>query len=308
MSGFSAPEPGPSPSIPSRDKKPIYKRTWFLIIAGLTLVGIFAPKSDSTKSDSSKKSTSTTESTTPTTTIPEMMWNENLKSDVVATDLAMTSCTELKKVIKSQTKLIAARIAETEKPYEDPYDSAEYFQNIDWEGNNHAYMVVLLKRALTDPVLTTGSITMPLESQYTGFERDSEIACGLAQDSQVLDDSAVKLDQRLLTMKSAANNLPWYPKGFDVYSGDSQIAWRWLDTGEYSCSYGDHCWGMAIIARDGCPSSVYAEITILDSSGTNIGYTNDTTSGLGAGQKAKLVFEDFTAGAKSARLAEISCY
>jgi hypothetical protein len=65
---------------------------------------------------------------------------------------------------------------------------------------------------------------------------------------------------------------------------------------------------MSIIAREGCPSSLYAEITILDSSGTNIGYTNDTTSGLGAGQKAKMVFETFEPGAKNARLAEISCY
>ena len=103
--------------------------------------------------------------------------------------------------------------------------------------------------------------------------------------------------------------LPWYPEGFTEYEGDSQIAWRWLDFGsEYSCSYGDYCWGMSIISRDGCPSSLYAEITILDSSGTNIGFTNDTTSGLGAGQKAKMIFETFTAGANTARLAKISCY
>ena len=193
MSGFSAPEPGSSSSIPSRDKKPIYKRTWFLIIAGLTLVGIFAPKSDSTKSDSSKKSTSTTESTTPTTTVPEMMWNENLKSDVVATDLAMTSCTELKKVIKSQTKLITARISETEKPNEDPYDSAEYIAEIDWESTIHTDTSFGLKRSVTDPVLASGSTTIPLESQYVGFLGDSIIACGLTQDSEALDDSAFKL-------------------------------------------------------------------------------------------------------------------
>jgi len=103
--------------------------------------------------------------------------------------------------------------------------------------------------------------------------------------------------------------LPWYPEGYTEYEGDSQIAWRWLKPGsEYSCSYGNYCFGMSIIAREGCPSSLYAEITILDSSGTNIGYTNDTTSGLGASQKAKMVFETFEPGAKNARLAEISCY
>jgi hypothetical protein len=102
--------------------------------------------------------------------------------------------------------------------------------------------------------------------------------------------------------------LPWYPEGFNEYDGDPQIAWRWLDTSEFSCSYGDQCWGMMVIAREGCPSSAYVEITIIDNNGTNIGFTNDTTSSLGAGQKAKLVFEDFTTGAESARLAKISCY
>ena len=308
MSGFSAPEPGSSSSIPSRDKKPIYKRTWFLIVAGLTLFGIFAPKSDSTKSSSSNKSTSTTDSATPTTTIPEKVWNENLKSDVVATDLAMSTCKELTTVIRSQTKLIASRISATEKPYSDPYDSADYIAEIDWESTIHTDTLFGLKRSVTDPVLTSGSSTIPLESQYVGFVGDSIIACGLTQDSGTLDDSAFKLDQRLLNMKSFANNLPWYPKGFNEYAEDSQIAWRWAERGEYSCSYGDYCWGIFITAREGCPSSLYAEITILDSSGTNIGYTNDTTSGLGAGQKAKLVFETFTSGAKTARLAEISCY
>lgn len=103
--------------------------------------------------------------------------------------------------------------------------------------------------------------------------------------------------------------LPWYPEGYTEYDGDSQIAWRWLKPGsEYSCSYSDYCFGMSIIARDGCPSSHYAEITILDSSGTNKGFTNDTTSGLGASQKAKLIFETFEQGAKTAMLAKISCY
>jgi hypothetical protein len=65
---------------------------------------------------------------------------------------------------------------------------------------------------------------------------------------------------------------------------------------------------MFIIARTGCPSSVYAEINLLDGNKTNIGYTNDSTAGLGAGQKAKLVFDTFDNGVKSASLGKISCY
>ena len=306
MSGFSAPEPGSSSSIPSRDKKPIYKRTWFLIIAGLTLVGIFAPKSDSTKSDSSKKSTSTTDSTTPTTTIPEMMWNENLKSDVVATDLAMSTCKELTKVIRSQTKLIASRISATEKPYSDPYDSADYIAEIDWESTIHTDTSFGLKRSVTDPVLTSGSSTIPLESQYVGFVGDSIIACGLTQDSGTLDDSSFKLDQRLLNMKSLANNLPWYPKGFTTY--DSNVAYRFLTYGkEYKCSYyGAYCWGVELIAKSGC-SSLYAELTILDKSDRNVGWTNDTANNIRANEKVVLVFDSFDDGADTGRLSKVSC-
>ncbi|NBO55335.1 MAG: hypothetical protein EBU84_12260 [Actinobacteria bacterium] len=96
--------------------------------------------------------------------------------------------------------------------------------------------------------------------------------------------------------------LPWYPERFNEYEDDAEIAWRRLGSGQYCCAYSDHCWGMVVIARNGCSSSLYSEISVLDSGGTNIGFTNDTTSDMGSGQKANLVFEDFMPGAKSARL------
>ena len=306
MSGFSAPEPGSSTSIPSRDKKPIYKRTWFLIIAGLTLVGIFAPKSDSTKSDSSKKSITSTDSTTPTTTIPEMMWNENLKSDVVATDLAMSTCKELTKVIRSQTKLIASRMSATEKPYEDPYDSADYIAEIDWETTIHTDTLFGLKRAVTDPVLTSGSTTIPLESQYVGFVGDSIIACGLTQDSGTLDDSAFKLDQRLLNMKSLANNLPWYPKGFVEYFSDfafKKSSNRGLDC--YSCS------GIVyeVVSKKSCPNTLYVEANFMDSSGAVFDWSNDTVKALQAGQIAYVELATYgSSGSGTVKITKVDCY
>ena len=306
MSGFSAPEPGSSPSIPSRDKKPIYKRTWFLIIAGLTLVGIFAPKSDSTKSDSTKKSTSTTDSTTPTTTIPEMMWNENLKSDVVATDLAMSTCKELTKVIRSQTKLIASRISATEKPYNDPYDSADYIAEVDWESTIHTDTSFGLKRSATDPVLTSGSTTIPSESQYVGFVGDSIIACGLTQDSGTLDDSSFKLDQRLLNMKSLANNLPWYPKGFVEYFPDfafKKSTKRGLDC--YSC------WGIVfeVVSKKSCPNTMYVEANFIDSSGAVFDWSNDTVNALQAGQIAYVELITYGhSGSGTVKVTKVDCY
>ncbi len=307
LSNFAAPEPGSSPSVPSRDKKPIYKRTWFLIIAGLTLVGIFAPKSDSTKSNSSKKSTSTTDSTTPTTTIPEMMWNENLKSDVVATDLAMSTCKELTKVIRSQTKLIASRISATEKPYSDPYDSAEYIAEIDWESTIHTDTSFGLKRSVTDPVLTSGSTTIPVESQYIGFVGDSIIACGLTQDSGTLDDSAFKLDQRLLNMKSLANNLPWYPKGFSEYL-NSGVAFKKSTKKGLDCY---SCVGIVyeVISEKSCPNQLYVEANFMDSSGAIEDWTNDTVRALQSGKIAYLRLISYSvSSAGTVEITKIDCF
>ena len=64
---------------------------------------------------------------------------------------------------------------------------------------------------------------------------------------------------------------------------------------------------MSVTSQSGC-SSLYVEITILDSQDNNIGYTNDTTSGLQPGQNAKMVFDTFEDNASSARLAKVSCY
>lgn len=307
MSQFASPTAPESTQVDPKEKKPIYKRKWFLVLAGLMIIGYFAPDSSETESDGSKTATS---SILATTTLPETVWSDNLKIGVIASDLALTRCTELAKILTEQTKLFDARMITTEKPYEDPYSVTEYFQTIEWETVVHTDIALTLKRSATDSALTEGSISIPLESQYIGFVKDSEAACGLSQNAEALNSSAFKLDQRLLNMKSAANNLPWYPEGFNEYKGDSQIAYRWLTYGsEYSCSYsGSYCFGMYVIARNGCPTSVYVELNLLDGSDTNLGYTNDTTAALAPGQKAKLVFDTFADGVESANLAEISCY
>jgi len=99
----------------------------------------------------------------------------------------------------------------------------------------------------------------------------------------------------------------WYPKGFDTYSEDSNVAWRWLENNEFKCTVGDSCWGMLVIAQNGCPNSLYGEVSILDSSGTQISYTNDSLSVAMPMQKNKLIFDSFEPNANKARLARISC-
>jgi len=99
----------------------------------------------------------------------------------------------------------------------------------------------------------------------------------------------------------------WMPIEFNSWSDDPNVAWRWLDSKEYECT-NDACWGMMVIAKNGCKSNLYAEISILDKSEVQIGYTNDTVSSALPMQKSKLVFNSYEKSAHSARLSKISCY
>lgn len=282
-------------------EKPIYKKWWAWVVIGTVLFYLVMPKANSNSEKSSNSSDQTTTSTIPTTP-----WAEILTTGVVAADLSKSLCPDLEAFIRAQSQVIADRLAQTEKPMNDAFESADYLAKIDWETFEHKDDVTQQLLGKTTPALSTNSSIEPVDNQTKSFLNDTLATCELATLAQDLTNAAIKLDTRLQSMQVKAKNLPWYPKDFSTYS--EEIAYRWLNPSEFNCSYGDRCWGMLIIAKNGCPSSLYAEITILDSGGSNIGFTNDTTSGLSSGQQAKLIFEDFTPGANTARLSEISCY
>lgn len=102
----------------------------------------------------------------------------------------------------------------------------------------------------------------------------------------------------------------WWPSDFTPAPSDRTVAYRWLKAGEFTCRYqtGSACWGMYVIARDGCPGSLYVELSLTDGSGTVVGMANDTAGAVQRGQKAKLVFDTFEEAAMKARLADVSCY
>lgn len=98
------------------------------------------------------------------------------------------------------------------------------------------------------------------------------------------------------------------PAGFTRVPDEDAIVFRWLDDSEFSCDIGDQCWGMEVIARDGCASSLYVELNIEDASGTAVGYTNDTVGSLKPDQKARLVFDNLEATGRKASIGDVSCY
>ena len=100
----------------------------------------------------------------------------------------------------------------------------------------------------------------------------------------------------------------WIPTDFSGYPSDDNIAWRWATSKETNCSYSSgSCWAAMVITRDGCPSGIYAEIAILDKSGVQIDYTNDTTTRVLPKTKVKLTFDTFNEQAEKAQIGEIRC-
>jgi hypothetical protein len=99
----------------------------------------------------------------------------------------------------------------------------------------------------------------------------------------------------------------WFPSDFNEFAEDPNVAWRWLENKEFTCSLGDACWGMLVVSKNGCPNSLYVEVSILDSSGTQVSYSHDSLSVAAPMQKNKLTFESFDSSANTARLAKISC-
>jgi hypothetical protein len=96
----------------------------------------------------------------------------------------------------------------------------------------------------------------------------------------------------------------WVPSGFNAYS--NKVAYKWSEDGSYSCGYAQRCVQIEVVAKDGC-DNLYAELSKLDNADNNVGYTNETTSGLAAGQKAILKFETYGDFSKF-QLVKINCY
>ena len=102
----------------------------------------------------------------------------------------------------------------------------------------------------------------------------------------------------------------WAPYDFNVWSGDSNIAWKWSDSGEFEC--GDYdCVEAQFISRYGCLDSFYAAVNWFDApaneDGSVIGYDNSSLPALYSMQVARIQFDDTNDRGQSAQMAEIDC-
>lgn len=112
-------------------------------------------------------------------------------------------------------------------------------------------------------------------------------------------------------VETASGPTDWTPpEGFTPYRTDNGrwVAVEWSRPTRAECRTGRRCFAMNVVAKEACPSSLYASIKLLGDGGDNIGWTNDTAQGVDAGERVRLVFTTYEAGAKSAAIAEMSCY
>jgi hypothetical protein len=207
-------------------------------------------------------------------------------------------------------QLVDERLPLTEEPSEDGHAAVEFRGQTDWADLNHREEFTRRHRDIAFKVLSDASTSAPSIDQVEAFLLDSRDSCDAPFASALaeLAGETNRLDQRLETIDLRSRNVPWYPRGFDSYDSDS--AYRFLSgkKGEYRCTYsGAYCWGIEFVSRTGC-DNLYVELTILDSTGRNIGFTNDTTSGVRAGERVVLIFDTFDSAADKARIAEVSCY
>jgi len=200
---------------------------------------------------------------------------------------------------------------------QDPYSAKELTQKVSW-WNSGIPFTEDVKNEVREIVALTYNNFMSEEgleavkkddgkSISDEIDRDVIALCGLAASLTEVKSKASILSSLRSSLQYSASNIPWYPKGYSEF--ESGIAYKWLTYGQqFSCTYSSsYCWGLNVRSKLGC-NSLYVEITILDSAGNNIGYTNDTTSGLQPGQTAKMIFDSFEDNASKATLAKVSCY
>ena len=101
---------------------------------------------------------------------------------------------------------------------------------------------------------------------------------------------------------SGSSELPWYPVGFEAW--DASVAWRWLDS--TTCAEAATCWGMDVLARDGCPRSLYVELATADKAGAAMGTASNSADRVQPGDRVRLVFDNVH-DAYTAQLTAISC-
>jgi len=96
----------------------------------------------------------------------------------------------------------------------------------------------------------------------------------------------------------------WVPAGYTAWN--DKVALKWSEAGSYSCD-SSRCLQAEVVSKDGC-DSLYMEVALVDAAGNNVGFTNETSSGVQPMQKAILKLDTYQENAARFEPSKISCY
>jgi hypothetical protein len=217
-------------------------------------------------------------------------------------------CNEYDGKIRKYQAAANGRITNAKGRYSDAWEAAAYRRTHPWVKDPLAKKFNQSMQASATRALNSlsdgqaGTVT-----DLVQYLTDSLEACGLTKAHAKAKSAVTQSVAVGASIRTKANNKPWYPKGYDEYFLDNNVAWKWTDE---SCGYSSgYCWTMRIKTRNGCYGGLYAEINIKKN-GLVLDYSNDTLGSLGAGQTAKMEFVHFDSGAGTltGSLNEINCY
>ena len=293
-----------------------------LLIGGGALVVLIAAIAAALLSGGSGKNSAATTQATTTVSKPKpapTRYAELLPTGMSMQQVVAPVCASYRKVIATwqaagQRRLAATRGVSTSDPY-----AAWSFVHKRGMGWLNAQTEQVFVDAIEAPATKRLRALAGAKGHYVTdtiearFNRDALYLCHETRAWKQTDTSLSKLDTRTDALVSAAASKPWYPKGYNEWPDDPTIAVEWDNhvsgcQDAYSIS-GEYCWGMRIISQNGCSSSIYAEISILQGQ-TVIDYSNDTLPGLDPHQVGELAFQAFenSSGNLQGQLKEIDCY
>lgn len=219
-------------------------------------------------------------------------------------------CNTYTDILTKFTNRSKAQIKSGSKYVDDPYTAAKYVRNVAWvDADSEENLSELVDKAATSAlnVVTDGQAGQV--SDLAPYVEDSMDACGLTFQFSTAKGKATTVNELAADLYTEADNKPWYPKGFEEWNLDSNMAYKYaINKGGDPCGYSACRYGKyEVISQDGCPSGIYAEMNFMDAGGTVVDWSNDTVSYLEPMQKALLTFVSYSAPGGTIRLTEINC-
>lgn len=311
LAAQTSPQPGsPASPGPTRSKRPALIAGGAIAAVLVVIAGIGLTTSGSSDSNPSADAPAAAESSdaAPSPSATKAPYIDLLTDPA---KLVMPGqCDSLEEVVDRWDTTAKEALASSKKATKDAWAAASYAAENAWVDTSPDTEFEAEIAAIIDPALDSltggrGDLVQNQSVYVTDVMRECQIVAKYGAADRKVSDMASR--GRVIAADAATK--PWYPKGYNEYLLDDTIAWKWLKTSQFDCDYYyATCWGMSIVAKDGCPTGLYAEIDIKDSSGQKVSYSNDLSNYAGPGEKVKFVFNDFTDGRLTGSLNKINCY